>query len=44
MKFTDESYNLICECVEERLSSTDNEDERKALLDALDELDSIGTL
>lgn len=42
MKFTQDTYNLISECVEDRINSTEDKEELEELYIALEELDNIG--
>ena len=42
MKFTEEGFETINELLEEEYNSCDDEDRRKELKDAMEELDCIG--
>ena len=43
MKFTEETYNLISEILEQEYNSCDDKERQKEIKIALEELDSIGT-
>ena len=44
MKFTEETYNLICELLEAEANNNDDPSYRKEIEQALKEVDTVGTL